>query len=278
IGPGGKKLGFGALAQAAAELPVPKAKPKLKTKNTLVGKPTPRLDSADKCTGKAVFGIDVKVPGMLVARVVRCPVFGGKVKSFDASKAKAVPGVKQVVQTSMGVAVIADGFWPASKGVQALDIKWDEGKLANLSSEQIRKDWEARMAKPGAKVRADGDVDAALKGADKVIEAVYEAPYLAHATMEPQNATAHVRKNGVDIWAPTQAQTFCRQAGAKVSGLPMEKVNVHTTYLGGGFGRRAEVDFVVDALECSKAAGVPVKVIWTREDDTQHDFYRPASM
>jgi isoquinoline 1-oxidoreductase beta subunit len=278
IGPGGKKLAFGALAQAAAELPVPKEKPKLKAKNTLIGKPTARLDTPDKCTGRAIFGIDVKVPDMLVARVVRCPVFGGKVQSFDAGKAKAVPGVRQVVQTSMGVAVIADGFWPASQGAKLLDIKWDEGKLAHLSSEQIRKDWEARLAKPGAKVRAEGDVEAALKSADKVLEAVFEAPYLAHATLEPMNATAHVRKDGVDIWAPTQAQTFSREAAAKVAGVPKAKVNVHTTFLGGGFGRRAEVDFVVDAVECSKAAGVPVKVIWTREDDTQHDFYRPASL
>jgi isoquinoline 1-oxidoreductase beta subunit len=277
-GPGGKKISFGDIATDAAALPVPKDKPKLKAKMSLVGKPTARLDTPDKCTGKAVFGIDVKVPDMLVARVVRCPVFGGKVKSFDGSKAKAVPGVKHVVQTSMGVAVIATGFWPASQGVKALDIKWDEGKLANASSEGFRKDWEARLAKPGAKVRADGDAEGALKGADKVIEAIYEAPYLAHATMEPMNATAHVRKDGVDVWAPTQAQTFSRQAAAKMSGVPIDKVNIHTTYLGGGFGRRAEVDFVLDAVECSKAAGVPVKVIWTREDDMQHDFYRPASL
>jgi isoquinoline 1-oxidoreductase subunit beta len=278
IGPGGKKLAYGALAEAAAALPVPEGKPQLKAKPSLLGKPTRRLDASAKCTGAAVFGIDVQVPGLQVARVVRSPVFGGKVKRFDAKKAMAVPGVKQVAQISGGIAVIADGFFAASRGASALEIEWDEGKLASTSSETLRKDWLARLDKPGAKVRAEGDVEAALKSAEHVVEAVYEAPYLAHATMEPMNATAHVRKDGVEIWAPTQAQTFCRQAGAKVGNVPLEKVAVHTTYLGGGFGRRAEVDFVVDALECSKAAGTPVKVIWTREDDVQHDFYRPAAM
>ena len=278
VGPGGKKLGYGALAAAAAQLPVPQ-KPPLKQKDfRFIGKRMPRLDTPAKVNGSAIFGIDVKVPGMRVARVVRCPVFGGKPVRFDAGPAKAVKGVHDVIAISSGVAVVADGYWPATMGIRALNIQWDEGKGAAISSETISKHFHALSEQPGAVARSDGDAEAALKSAARVIEAVYEVPFLAHATMEPQNCTAHVRKDGVEVWAPTQGQTFIQQAGAAITKLPPEKIKVHTTYLGGGFGRRVETDVVADAIEISAKLGVPIKVIWSREDDIQHDFYRPTSL
>jgi isoquinoline 1-oxidoreductase beta subunit len=203
-------------------------------------------------------------------------VFGGKVKSFDASKAKSVRGVKQVVQVSTGVAVVADNTWSAMEGRNALQITWDEGANAKNSSEAIHKLYQTRIEQTGAIARKDGDADATMGGAAKKIEAVYEVPFLAHATMEPMNCTADVRADGCDIYAPTQFQTFTQMTGAKIAGLKPEQVRVHTTYLGGGFGRRAEQDFILEAVELSKAMGAPVQVTWSREDDMQHDFYRPA--
>src|SRR5438132_402044 len=213
---------------------------------------------------------------MLVAVVARSPVFGGKVKSFDAAKAKAVPGVRHVVAISSGVAVVADGYWPAKKGRDALEITWDEGSNAGVSSSTISQLFAQRAEQPGAVARHDGAPDAALPAAPTKLDAVYELPFLAHATMEPMNCTAHVRADGVDIWAPTQFQTGAQGLGAGIGGVPPEKVRVHTTYLGGGFGRRFELDFIKEALEASKATGVPVKVIWSREDDTRNAQYRPA--
>jgi isoquinoline 1-oxidoreductase beta subunit len=235
-----------------------------------------RLDTPPKVDGSARFGIDVTVPGMLVAVVARCPVIGGKVASFDATKTKAVPGVRHVVQITSGVAVVADGYWPAMKGREALELKWDEGPNARVSSASISQLLNQRADQPGAVARHDGDPDTALTGAATRYEATYELPFLAHATMEPMNGTAHVRPDGVDIWAPTQFQTSVQGLGARIGGVPLEKVKVHTTYLGGGFGRRSELDFIQEALETSKAVGAPVKVIWSREDDIQHDQYRPA--
>src|SRR5205085_1849847 len=197
---------------------------------------------------------------------------------FDATKAKAVPGVKDAVQISSGVAVIADGYWNGKKGRDALDVKWDDGPNAQLSSASISQLLRDQAAKPGAQARHDGDPDAALASAASKVEAAYELPLLAHATMEPMNCTAHVREDGVDIWAPTQFQSGAQGLGAKIGAVPPEKVQVHTTYLGGGFGRRFELDFIQEALETSKAAGKPVKVVWSREDDMQHDQYRPASV
>jgi isoquinoline 1-oxidoreductase beta subunit len=214
---------------------------------------------------------------MVYAVVSRCPVFGGKVASFDATKAKAVPGVKDVIQISDGVAVIADNTWTAMEGRRALDVKWDEGPNAIVSSESISKLLADHAALPGAVARKEGDVEAGLAGAAKKIEAEYEVPFLAHATMEPQNCTAHVRGDRCDVWAPTQNQTNTQALAAKITGLDPKAVFVHTTFLGGGFGRRFETDFVGEAVEISKMIGGPVKVTWSREDDIQHDYYRTAS-
>jgi isoquinoline 1-oxidoreductase beta subunit len=214
---------------------------------------------------------------MLYAVVARCPVFGGKVASFDATKAKAVPGVKTVVEISRGIAVVADNTWAAMQGRRALDVKWDEGPNANASSESISALFADQMTKTGAEARKEGDAASALTGAAQKIEAVYEVPYLAHATMEPINCTADVRADRVEVWAPTQFQTMAQATAAKICGVKPENAFIHTTYLGGGFGRKAGTDFVIEAVETSKALGRPVKVTWSREDDTQHDYYRPAS-
>ena len=274
-----RRLTYGQLAAKAASLPVPE-NPALKEPKDwkILGTRVKRLDTPAKVDGSAQFGIDVKAPGMLVAVVARCPTIGGKVASFDATKAKAVPGVKDVVQISSGVAVVADGYWNAKKGRDALDVKWDEGPNAQVTSASISQLLGEAAAKPSPQARHDGDPDGALAGAANKVEAAYELPLLAHATMEPMNCTAHVRADGVDIWAPTQFQTGAQGLGAKIGGVPPEQVQVHTTYLGGGFGRRFELDFIQEALETSKAAGAPVKVVWSREDDMQHDQYRPASV
>jgi len=274
----GRRLKYGALVDKAAGLPVPK---NIVLKNPkdfhLLGQPAARLDIPEKVNGKAVFGIDVKRPGMLIARVVRCPVFGGKVDTFNADKAKAVPGVRNVVKISSGIAVVADNYWAASKGAQALEVKWNEGALANLSSAEIMKKYAAPAEQPGKVARNDGDAASAIKNNTRTFERVFEVPFLAHACMEPMNCTADVRANRCDVWVPTQGQTASHEAAVAASGLPAKAVNIYTTYLGGGFGRRGEADFVTDAVETSKAVGKPVKVIWTREDDIQHDFYRPVT-
>jgi isoquinoline 1-oxidoreductase subunit beta len=274
----GRRLRYGSLVDKAAALPVPKTVSLKSPKEfRLLGQPTPRLDIPEKVSGKAGFGIDVKRPDMLIARVVRCPVFGGRVDTFNADKAKAVPGVRNVVKISSGIAVVADNYWAASKGVQALDVKWNEGPLANLSSAEIIKKYAALAEQPGKIARNDGDAPAAVKDNTRAFECVFEVPFLAHACMEPMNCTADVRSDRCDVWVPTQGQTASHAAAVAASGLPPRSVNVYTTYLGGGFGRRGEADFVTDAVETSKAVGKPVKVIWTREDDIQHDFYRPIT-
>jgi isoquinoline 1-oxidoreductase beta subunit len=274
-----ERVSYGSLAEAASKLPVPQYGVALKDPSQfkLVGKSQKRMDTPAKVSGKTTFGIDVKVPGMLYATLQRCPVFGGKVKSFDATKAKAVPGVKQVVQISNGVAVLAENTWSAMEGRKALVVEWDEGRLANTSSASIRKAFAELAEKPGAVARKEGDVSAALANAPQKLEAVYEVPYLSHAPMEPLNAVAHVRSDGADVWSGMQIQSVARQTAAGIAGLPPEKVQIHTVYLGGGFGRRGGADFIGEAVEISKVAGVPVKLQWTRDDDLQHDTYRPAS-
>jgi isoquinoline 1-oxidoreductase beta subunit len=276
--PTGRRLTYGDLTDAAARLPVPQ-NPKLKSSKDfkLIGKRIARLETPPKVDGSAVYGIDVKVPGALVAVVARCPVFGGKVASFDAAAARAVPGVRHVVQIDSGVAVVADAFWPARLGRDALRITWDEGPTAAVSSDSIARMFEAAGAESGAVARRQGDVAAAAAGAAKKLEAVYTVPYQAHVTMEPMNCTAWVRPDGVDLWVGTQAQGFNQQTAAKITGLPPESVKVYTTLLGGGFGRRFEQDFIAEAVQVSKAIGGPAKVVWTREDDMQHDFYRPTT-
>ena len=273
-----KSVTYGAVANAASKLPVPQDVPLKDPKNyRIIGKPTKRLDTPEKVDGRAQFGIDVREPAMLYAVVARCPVFGGKVASFDATKAKAVPGVKTVVEISRGIAVVADNTWAAMQGRRALDVKWDEGPNAGTNSENISKLFMDQMSKPGAEARKEGDAASALGGAAQKIEAVYEVPYLAHATMEPMNCTASVTSDRVDVWAPTQFQTMAQGTAAKICGLKPENAFIHTTYLGGGFGRKAGTDFVIEAVETSKALGRPVKLTWSREDDMQHDYYRPAS-
>ena len=274
----GRRLRYGALVDKAAKLPVPKTVSLKSPKEFhLLGQPVARLDIPEKVNGSAVFGIDTKRPGMLIARVVKCPVFGGKVESFNADKAKAVPGVRNVVKISSGVAVVADNYWAASKGAQALEVKWDEGALANLSSANMRKKYSELAEQSGKVARNNGDAPAEIKNNTRSFERVFEVPFLAHACMEPMNCTADVRADRCDVWAPTQGQTSAHAAAVSASGLPAKAVNIYTTYLGGGFGRRGEADYVTDAVETSKSVGKPVKVIWTREDDIQHDYYRPVT-
>ncbi len=274
-----RRLTYGSLVEAAAKLPVPQNVPLKDPKQFhIIGKPTKRLDTPDKVNGSAQYGIDSRLPGMLYAVVERCPVFGGKVASFDATRAKAVPGVKDVIQISDGVAVVADNTWTAMQGRKALDVKWDEGPGAAISSASISKLLADRATQPGVVARKEGDAAAGLAGAAKKIEVVYEVPFLAHATMEPQNCTAHVRADRCDVWAPTQNQTNTQATAARITGLDPKSVFVHTTFLGGGFGRRFETDYVAEAVEVSKAMGSPVKVTWSREDDMQHDYYRTASV
>src|SRR6202521_5220493 len=274
-----RSLTYGSLAEAASKLPVPQNVPlKTPSQYTLIGKATKRLDTPDKVNGSAQYGIDVRLPGMLYAVVARCPVFGGKVASFDAAKAKAIPGVKDVIQISNGVAVIADNTWTAMQGRRALEIKWDEGPNAMQSSAAISRMFAELVTQPnGAAARKDGDAEAVLAKASKKIEAVYEVPYLSHAPMEPMNCTAHVRADGCDVWAPTQMQTPSRDIAAQVSGLKPEQVKIHSQFMGGGFGRRGSVDYVGEVGEIAQKIGMPVKLTWSREDDMQHDLYRPAA-
>jgi isoquinoline 1-oxidoreductase subunit beta len=269
---------YGSLAEAASKLTVP-ANPALKdpAQFRLVGKPVKRLDTPPKVDGSAQFGMDVRLPGMVYAVVARCPVFGGKVKSFDAAKAKAVAGVKLVVPVSNGVAVVADNTWSAMQGRRVLDVQWDEGPVAAMSTPALTKIFLERMQQPGAEARKEGDAAAALAAASRKIEADYEVPFLAHAPMEPLNCTADVNSDRCSVWASTQGQSAARDIAARITGLSPEKIEVHTLYMGGGFGRRAAADYIGEAVEVSKVVGAPVKLTWSREDDLQQDLYRPAS-
>ena len=272
------RMTYGSLAEAASKL-TPPANPPLKdpAQFRLLGTPVKRLDTPPKVDGSAQFGMDVRLPGMVYAVVARCPVFGGKVKSFDAARAKAVPGVKLVVPVTNGVAVVADNTWSAMQGRRVLDVQWDEGPVAAMSTPALTKIFLERMRQPGAEARKEGDAIAALAAASRKIEADYEVPFLAHAPMEPLNCTADVNGDKCSVWASTQGQSAAREIAARITGLPPEKVEVHTLYMGGGFGRRAAADYIGEAVEVSKAVGAPVKLTWSREDDLQQDLYRPAS-
>jgi isoquinoline 1-oxidoreductase subunit beta len=274
----GRKLSYGEVATTAAGVPVPQ-NPKLKSPENfkIIGKPIPRVDTASKVNGTAGFGIDVKVPGMLIAAIAHSPVFGGKVGSFDTVQAKAIPGVRAVVLVGDGgVAVVANDYWTAKKGLQAVKIQWRDGANAQVSTAGINKVFAEAANRPGAVAHNHGDSAKALIQSAKKINAVYQLPYAAHATMEPMNCTAHVRKDACEIWAPTQNQTGVQMVAAMITGLPKENIIVHTTLLGGGFGRRFEQDFLADAVQISKTVDAPVKLIWSREEDMTHDFYRPA--
>lgn len=275
---GKERRSYGALAESAAKLPIPKEitlKPA--TEFTLVGRPAKRVDTATKLDGSATYGIDVKLPGMLHGAIAQCPTLGGKLASFDGSAAEAMPGVKKIVGVGNGVVVVADHYWQARKALEAVKITWDPGANAKLGNQTIRTRLRAAAAREGRSVRADGDAPAAIKGATKVLRATYELPMLAHATLEPQCCTADVRADGADIHAPTQTQTIAQATAAAAAGLKPEQVKIHTTLLGGGFGRRLEVDVIPAAVLASKAVGKPVKVIWSREEDTTHDTYRPPA-
>jgi len=274
------KLSYGALAADAAKLPVPVNVGLKDPKDFhIIGKPVKRLDTRDKVTGRAKFGLDARPDGLVYAVSERCPVFGGKAVGFDALKAKAVPGVINVVQTSRGVAVVANSTWAAMQGRKVLTVQWDEGAGASVSSASIRQMFADRAKEKGAAARKEGDAQAGLAKAAKKIEAVYEVPFLSHSPMEPMNCTVHARPDGAEVWAATQSPTTSRKVVADALGIPPEKVNFHTMFCGGGFGRRGEgeLDWVLEAAEIAKQLTVPVKLTYTREDDTQHDYYRPAS-
>ncbi len=273
-----RKASYGKLARRAAEA-IPPEDVKLKSPKDfkIIGNTTKRLDSYEKIHAKAQFGMDVKIPGMLTAVIARPPVFGAKLKSLNADEAKALPGVKHVVPINAGVAVVGTGFWAAKRGRDALRIDWDEGENASLSSDALHKQYTEIANKPGLSARKDGDAEKVLAQAYQTIEAVYEVPYLAHAPMEPLNCLVDLRGDRCEIWTGTQFQTGDRQAAAKAAGLNPEQVRIHTLYLGGGFGRRANPasDFVVEAVEVAKRVKTPVKVVWSREDDIRGGYYRP---
>ncbi len=279
IDPGsGRRATFGELADDAATLPVPESV-ELKDPSdfTLIGTNVRRMEGPDKVTGRAEFGIDVRLPDMLTAVVAHPPVCGGTVRSFDASAAEALPGVVKAKQIGSGVAVIAKDFWSARQGRDALEIEWDHGEGAQFSTSGLREDYLRLVEEPGAVAEDEGDAGSSLASAATTVEAVYEVPYLAHAPMEPLNATVHATADGCDIWAGTQAQTLDQMVASRILGLSPQDIRIHTTLLGGGFGRRATPtsDFVTDAVEVAKDEPVPVKTIWTREDDIQCGYYRP---
>ncbi len=279
-GPGGKKVTYGQVAEAASKLEVPKDVPlKPVSEFKQVGnKAQKRLDTPAKVAGTATFGIDVRVPNMLYAAVAMPPMIGGKVASFNDARAKNMPGVKAVVQYSRGVAVVADSYWQAKKAKDLLQITWDEGPNANNDMGKVWGGLKEAASQPGAVFREAGDADSAMKGAAKVYEATYELPFLSHSPMEPMNTVADVRDDGATIITPTQFQQLVPFVVAGATGLKPEQINVITTFLGGGFGRRVEVDYTIDAAEISKAVGAPVKMVWSREDDLTHDSYRPGGI
>ncbi len=277
-GASGKRATYGSLADAAAKLAPPQDVPlKDATQFTLIGKPTHRLDTPSKTNGSAQFGLDVHLPGMLTAVVARPPVFGGKALDFDAAQTLQVPGIKAVEQVPSGVAVIAEGFWPAKVGRDKLIVHWDLGPNEALSSDAMIREFSETSQKPGLVAKRAGDPEAALQKAAKKITAEYDVPYLAHAMMEPLNCVVDLGADRCEIWTGTQFETVDRANAAKTAGLPPEKVQIHTTLLGGGFGRRANPasDFVVEAVNVAKVAKAPVKVVWTREDDLKGGWYRP---
>jgi len=280
--PSGRRLDFGAVAAAAAKLEPPEEMfLKEPEEWRLLGTPVKRLDVPDKIAGKPVFGTDVDIPGMLHAAIRACPVFGGKLKQYDAAAIEKRPGVVQVVALDDAVAVVAESWWQAQQALQALPVTWDEAGHGAVDDADIRADLEAGLTAEKTVVMAEhGKPDAALQSPGKQIEATFYAPYLAHATMEPMTCTAAVHKDGrVEVWVPTQNASASLEAAARAAGVDPLRVEVHNTQLGGGFGRRgANQDFTEQAVRIAIAVGRPVKLLWSREEDTQHDFYRPASM
>ena len=283
-----RRATYGELVEAASKLPIPPAKSvplKDPSQFKLIGHPIPRVDIPSKSNGSAQFGLDVRVPEMLFAVVARCPTFGGKPASFDAAKAKAMPGVRDVFEippmgadmfTAGGVVVVADSTWQAIQARDALQITWDRGAAVGEMTDEMRAVLRTAAHQPGKRFRNDGDVDSALAKSSKTIEAVYEFPFLAHATMEPMNITLHARGKECEVWAPTQSPDWVQRTVAKILQIPPEKVVVHTTLSGGAFGRRYMADFPAEGAQIAQIVGKPVQLVWTREDDMTHDFYRPA--
>jgi isoquinoline 1-oxidoreductase beta subunit len=274
--PTGRRLTYGELAADAAGMPVPSSIVLKRPEDfKLIGTPAKRLDTPAKVNGSAVFGIDARPPGVKIATLAQSPVFGGRVKSLDDAAARAVNGVRQVVRLDDAVAVVADHMGAAKKGLAALVIKWDDGPHAKLKTDDIASALEKATLNSGPVAQNIGDVDKAMGSAAVKVESIYEVPFLAHAAMEPMNCTVHVRDDGCEVWVGTQVLARARAAAAKITGLPLEKVVVHNHLIGGGFGRRLEIDGVARAVEIAKHADGPVKVVWTREEDVQHDMYRP---
>ena len=274
--PTGRTLRYGALADKAATLPVP-AQVVLKDPREfkLIGTPAKRLDTPAKVNGTAQFGIDVRLPGMNIATVAASPVVGGKLAFVDDSKAKAIPGVRQIVRLDDAVAVVADNMWAAKRGLKALTLRWEDGPNGTIATADVVRGLAAAAETPGVVARNEGDAPGVIAGASRKIESVYEAPFLAHAALEPINCTVHVRPDRCEVWTGSQVLSRVQAAAAKVTGLPLEKVVVHNFYLGGAFGRRLEVDYVPQAVRIGQQVQGPVKVIWTREEDIRHDVYRP---
>ncbi|MBR2817561.1 MAG: xanthine dehydrogenase family protein molybdopterin-binding subunit [Reyranella sp.] len=272
----GRSLKYGALAADAAKLPVPKEVALKDPKDfKIIGTPAKRLDAPAKVDGSAVYGIDARPPGVKIATLAQSPVFGGRVKSLDDAAAKAVKGVRQIVRLDDAVAVVADHMGAAKKGLAALKIDWDDGPHAKLTTDQIARELEQATLAAGAVAETIGDTAKALASAATKVEATYQLPFLAHAALEPMNCTVHVRKDGCDVWVGTQVAARAQAAAAKVAGLPLDKVVLHQHLIGGGFGRRLEIDGVTRATEIARHVDGPVKVVWTREEDIQHDMYRP---
>jgi isoquinoline 1-oxidoreductase beta subunit len=273
----GRRSTYGELAADAAKLPVP-ASVTLKRPEDfkLIGTAAKRLDISGKVNGSSVYGMDARPPGVKIATLAQSPVFGGKLKSLDDTDAKAVKGVRQIVRLDDAVAVVADHMGAARKGLDALKIEWDEGAHAKLSTKDIALELEQATLKTGAVAQTIGDADKAMADAVTKVEATYELPFLAHATMEPMNCTVHFRGSECEIWVGTQAIARVQAMAAKAAGLPVENVIVHNHLIGGGFGRRLEADGMVRAVEIARQVDGPVKVVWTREEDIQHDMYRPA--
>jgi isoquinoline 1-oxidoreductase subunit beta len=281
--PTGRKATYGALAGSASRVPVPENPPLKDPKDfRYIGKPMKRTDGPEIMTGKARYGLDTRVPGMLQAVVKRCPYLGGKVATFDPKKAMAVKGVRYIVPVTTGiatgVAVVADHTWAAMKGADALEVTWDPGPNRNFDSNQFLQQMEAALGEPGYFVRGDGDAPKALATAPRKLEAVYEFPFQAHAPLETMNCIADVRTGSCEIWAPTQTPTTAQDGTAKQLGIPPESVTVNTTLTGGAFGRRLFVDYVPEAVEISKAIGKPVQVVWTRSDDMRFGFFQPPGI
>jgi len=274
----GRSLTYGEISAVAAELDVPADIPlKPKSERTIIGHDMPRKDTPDKVVGKAEFGSDQRLEGMLFAVVARSPVLGGSVKSFDDTAALAVPGVRQTAEIETGVAVLADHSWAALKGREVLKIEWDDGPNIGLDSNEISKRLAEADPAEAPVMREDGDAAGALEGAAKVVEAVYELPYISHSPMEPMNCTAQITGDRCEVWVPIQSVTWGESVAAQYADVPRENVTIQPTYAGGGFGRRLMVDYVAETVAIAKIVGKPVQMFMTREDDTRHGFYRPAS-